>query len=787
MITKVIKLDINKNLYEKIKAKQGDTKSRFLLFQLLDGSMPFNLENRSVRAYMLKPDSTEVFNDLIINNRNTGHCTLELTNQVLAVAGIVKIELMIIENDKKITSSIFELQVDKSINSENSIVSTNEFNALLNGLASLSEYDNYKEKAKKVPELEENIQELGSQLEHKANKNEVIKRGYGTLNDFDEDTRRLIQGLSDGEINAVLGDGNVAYNNLNADIRNIIKDIQLTVFDYKEMNLEVQNSVVIDGIYTKTGESDSYRSVILNCNQGELYAISGCAYNIHTSLISYFKDDTYVSSVLNGTLSADSPHYNSTVYKDIKIQIPTGVNKMVVLGIIDLQLPIVKKLNNSIPKKNGNEINELIDNTRFYDGVDGLLSTGFIGVGSGEISLDKGSQYRTLTIDCSEGDVFRVSGCAYNTYTSFITLTSGIEYRQHLYQGTLQPNSSIYNSERFNNIIITIPSGVNKIHIFGIDGVALPVAEKLVNGKIREKFDNINEEIKFNSKWRGKKIVWFGTSIPAGGYIGLNNKLSYPMLVGEILGANVVNEAVGSSALCCRRPEQVSEKNPYGFNRSFEQCSRSLGNSIEEMQWIIDNWDSDIWTHGKLTEAPSEELKQEILSFSYENKLIKKHLGENRADLYVFNHGFNDNYIYENQQQQPPEGQPENRLYYQGVFNHLVGLILADNPKARIIIIGEYENQKYPWIQKMQEESSRHWSFPLFRAWEIYGWSQNKIKVRGQWVNGEWKEDGIEREMTVLDRWLPDTVHPHSDLTNECNEFIANNISTWIKNNISII
>lgn len=169
MITKVIKLDINKNLYEKIKAKQGDTKSRFLLFQLLDGSMPFNLENRSVRAYMLKPDSTEVFNDLIINNRNTGHCTLELTNQVLAVAGIVKIELMIIENDKKITSSIFELQVDKSINSENSIVSTNEFNALLNGLASLSEYDNYKEKAKKVPELEENIQELGSQLDKNIN------------------------------------------------------------------------------------------------------------------------------------------------------------------------------------------------------------------------------------------------------------------------------------------------------------------------------------------------------------------------------------------------------------------------------------------------------------------------------------------------------------------------------------------------------------------------------------------------------------------------------------------
>ena len=39
MNTKTIKFDLNKfKLYEKIKAKQGDTKSRFLLFQLLDGS-----------------------------------------------------------------------------------------------------------------------------------------------------------------------------------------------------------------------------------------------------------------------------------------------------------------------------------------------------------------------------------------------------------------------------------------------------------------------------------------------------------------------------------------------------------------------------------------------------------------------------------------------------------------------------------------------------------------------------------------------------------------------------
>ena len=174
MNTKTIKFDLNKyKLYEKIKAKQGDTKSRFLLFQLLDGSIPFNLKNRSVRAYMIKPDGREIFNDLIVNNYNLGYCTLELTNQVLAAQGIVKIELMVTEGDKKLTSSVFELEVVKSINSEKSIVSTNEFTALLNGLAALSEYDNYKNSVKEMEinkankaEVEEKFGEVYEQLDN---------------------------------------------------------------------------------------------------------------------------------------------------------------------------------------------------------------------------------------------------------------------------------------------------------------------------------------------------------------------------------------------------------------------------------------------------------------------------------------------------------------------------------------------------------------------------------------------------------------------------------------------
>lgn len=190
MNTKIIKLDLNRILYDKIIAKQGDTKSRFLLFQLLDGSIAFNLTNRSVRAYMVKPDGKEIFNDLIINNYSLGYCTLELTNQVLAVPGTVKIELMVTEEDRKLTSSVFELEVIKSINSEKSIVSTNEFTALLNGLSSLSEYDNYKNEIAaardgevnlltKVKKIDEQLDEKAKELSNRID-NIVANAGDGT-------------------------------------------------------------------------------------------------------------------------------------------------------------------------------------------------------------------------------------------------------------------------------------------------------------------------------------------------------------------------------------------------------------------------------------------------------------------------------------------------------------------------------------------------------------------------------------------------------------------------------
>lgn len=177
MITKVINVDLHQPIYDKLTAKRGDIASRYLLFHLLDGDKPFDLTDRSVRVYAVKPDKTVIFNDLRVTHRPKGYCTLELTSQCLALPGIVKMELYILESDKVLTSIPFTLEVIDCINTDDSIVSTNEFTALTKGLSSLLEYDNYKEEIIDARHgfttLEKRLYNMDTELDTKASNNDL--------------------------------------------------------------------------------------------------------------------------------------------------------------------------------------------------------------------------------------------------------------------------------------------------------------------------------------------------------------------------------------------------------------------------------------------------------------------------------------------------------------------------------------------------------------------------------------------------------------------------------------
>ena len=217
MNTKIIKLDINNKMYETITAKQGDTESRFLLFHLFDASLPFDLTEKSVRVYGIKPDGTKIFNDLVINDVKKGYCTLKLTNQMLAIAGLVKLELVIYSGNKKLSSIPFMLNVISSLNSDDAVVSTNEFTSLMNGLAALSEYDIYKSNAKQVPGIKEEVSNLSSQLDTKASQIELeVERKR--IDSFTS----LSEGSTTGDaelLDARIGADAFVYDNLGSAIR----------------------------------------------------------------------------------------------------------------------------------------------------------------------------------------------------------------------------------------------------------------------------------------------------------------------------------------------------------------------------------------------------------------------------------------------------------------------------------------------------------------------------------------------------------------------------------------
>lgn len=188
--TKIIKLDINKKMFETITAKQGDTKSRFILFNLYDGPIQFDLTGRTVRVYGEKKDNTTIFNDLVINDAKKGYCTLELTNQMLAVGGMNELELVIFEGEKRLSTMPFILNVIGSKYSEDAIVSTNEFTALMNALKTVGDIDNKAEK-KEVEKLSEQLDTMTTEF--------IDVKKFGVIGDgITDDTVAMQNALNHG-------------------------------------------------------------------------------------------------------------------------------------------------------------------------------------------------------------------------------------------------------------------------------------------------------------------------------------------------------------------------------------------------------------------------------------------------------------------------------------------------------------------------------------------------------------------------------------------------------------
>lgn len=273
------------------------------------------------------------------------------------------------------------------------------------------------------------------------------------------------------------------------------------------------------------------------------------------------------------------------------------------------------------------------------------------------------------------------------------------------------------------------------------------------------------------SDFYGKKIVWFGTSIPAGGLSGYENELSYPMLVGNKLGAKVFNEAIGSSTVHCRRSSYVSTNNPYGFIEPFDAVSRCLSNSLEMQEWVINNFSS-------FRNAPtslSDSDKEFIRSCSYERKLGKYFNKENEPDIWVFDHGHNE---YFGDESNYTEEHQYDCFTYRSAMNFLINKIKEYNPRAKIIFLYDYDDKKYPSVVLNQKIVYDDWNFNSYKLYKDLGWTNKTVKTNGYWLDGFWYDDGeTTQNISYIDLWCADGSHPHSDKSRKAIDTIANNIA----------
>ena len=130
----------------------------------------------------------------------------------------------------------------------------------------------------------------------------------------------------------------------------------------------------------------------------------------------------------------------------------------------------------------------------------------------------------------------------------------------------------------------------------------------------------------------------------------------------------------------------------------------------------------------------------------------------------MFDHGYNDRWRYDDKFLEIPEN-PYDKNHFIGAMNFLIKLIYEDNPRARIALIGHYENDRSEKVSEAQKIIAEYWDIPLIRTWELMGWSQKVI-------NGK----------TLTQHWMPDDLHPHSDESGQALQLYTDVLTPYINN-----
>ena len=129
---KTIYIDTGRqNTTAPIYAKQGDCKSRYIKIAFLCNGSPFDIPKGSTAVFNVcrSDGSKKSFFAEIEPDANT--IIVELNSWILAVPGIINCDVSIILNDKKLTSSVFQITVEEAITTDDIIETDDNYDILI--------------------------------------------------------------------------------------------------------------------------------------------------------------------------------------------------------------------------------------------------------------------------------------------------------------------------------------------------------------------------------------------------------------------------------------------------------------------------------------------------------------------------------------------------------------------------------------------------------------------------------------------------------------------------------
>lgn len=496
--------------------------------------------------------------------------------------------------------------------------------------------------------------------------------------------------------------------------------------------------------------------------EGESYSVS-CSVNGAATAMAIFLNEFNISI---GT-QHDGVNGVTTVYTDEVLTPPAGTTRILLTGYYTGLLVVKKRqLINAGSKAILDDVSSRLSTTEsnmpfeYVAQTMTIIPDSYYSKFSG--SLVANTAYDATSIDNYDGVTTYAVSCDVNGGSTSLAVYLDASNAIIGTQGDGANGVTV----TYNNQALTPPAGTKKILL-----TAFYTGLFIVSKKTAVRAMGINEASGALSPWNGKKIVWFGTSIPATGY---------PQILGNLTGANIVNEAVGSS-MVRRGKIGTTAEDPYGWSGlAWQNVGRSLSQTLAEKNDLINNWSTwrTILTNTPPTTLSAGDIAQ-ILDCSWENKL-NRHLGTgNRADLYIIDHGHNDNLTSDSDSQYTSVPADSNdRNTFIGSVNYIVRKILEDNPRARIAFVGHYENARKTRISTAQQTLAEYWDFPLLELWKKMGWTQQQVTTSGFWSSGTWNASGGTPTLrTITQIWMEDDLHPTSD---PAKQIIAKNILPWL-------